>query len=79
MLTDMFVYDWWSLAIGWGVGGSAAKDDEATGEHPQWVRELMTEQGVKALPRSMDTLGRCYDTREFWEKFGLAPVRARIP
>ena len=78
MLTDMFVYDWWSLAISWGSGGSEAADEGVKGEHPRWVRELMTESGIRALPRSMETLGRCYDTREFWERFGIAPVRARI-
>lgn len=78
MLTDMFVYDWWSLAIGWGDAGSKGKDQDAAGDHPHWVRELMIEQGVKALPRSMDMLGRCYDSREFWERFKIAPIRARI-
>ena len=78
MLTDMFVYDWWSLAIGWGDGGSDGKDEDSKGEYPTWVRELMLLNDVKALPRSMDTLGRCYDSREFWHRFELAPVRARI-
>ena len=81
MLTDMFVYDWWSLAIGWGGEreGSEGKDDvDAQADYPVWVRELMEEKGVKALPRSMEMLGRCYDSREFWRKFGIAPVRARV-
>jgi hypothetical protein len=43
-----------------------------------WVVELMREEGVRALPRSMEVLGRCYDTREFWEAFGLVPLKARI-
>ena len=74
----MFVYDWWSLAISWGSGGSDSEDQTVKGEHPTWVRELMTEYGVRALPRSMETLGRCYDTREFWQRFDIAPARARI-
>ena len=81
MLTDMFVYDWWSLAIGWG--GAESEEDQgidgmAKGEHATWVRELMSEKDVKALPRSMEMLGRCYDTREFWNRFKITPVRARI-
>ena len=78
MLTDLFVYDWWSLAIGFGDAGKEGKDDDARGPHPEWVRELMKEEGVRALPRSMEALGRCYDSREFWDQIGIAPVRARI-
>lgn len=87
MLTDMFVYDWWALALGWGNGGKAGSgydngnedgDKDAAGPHAVWVRELMVEQGVRALPRDAEALGRCYDSREFWERCGIAPVRARI-
>ena len=78
MLTDLFVYDWWSLFIGWGDGGGQGGGKNTTGPFGDWVRELMVEQGVKALPRSMEQLGRCYDAREFWESFKIAPVRARI-
>jgi hypothetical protein len=78
MLTDMFVYDWWSLAMGWGNAGSKGKEEDAQGPHPTWVRELMHEKNVRALPRSMEDLGRCYDSREFWELIGISPVRARI-
>jgi len=38
----------------------------------------MEEEGVRALPRSMEALGRCYDSREFWKTFGLVPLKARI-
>jgi hypothetical protein len=74
MLTDMFVYDWWALVLGF------EGELEADGSEPQikWVGELMKEQNIRALPRSMEQLGRCYDTREFWETFGLMPVRARV-
>ena len=78
MLTDLFVYDWWSLAIGWGGHGIEGKDEAARGSHPEWVRELMVEEKIRALPRSMEVLGRCYDSREFWDKIGISPVRARI-
>ena len=77
MLTDGLVYDWWELFSGW-----AAVNDEEVDPKPldqaRWVHELMDEEGVKALPRSMETLGRCYDSREFWSTFGLTPVNARV-
>lgn len=93
MLTDGFVYDWWSLLAGWGSsssakketggkGGEAADDGGVEGDHKgdvvKWVWECMEEQEVRALPRSMESLGRCYDSREFWRTFKLEPVRARI-
>ena len=78
MLTDMFVYDWWALALAWGGRSGGGENEGAQGPHPDWVRELMIEHEVKALPRSMESLGRCYDSREFWEKMHIAPIRARI-
>ncbi|KAH8801751.1 hypothetical protein F5884DRAFT_526581 [Xylogone sp. PMI_703] len=79
MLTDLFVYDWWSLALGWAgqnETGEEGKEDQA--QILRWVQELMVEEDVRALPRSMEQLGRCYDTREFWDKFGITPINARI-
>ncbi|MCJ1472087.1 hypothetical protein MMC13_000734 [Lambiella insularis] len=78
MLTDMFVYDWWSLVIGWGENGVGSREGDADGPQVEWVRELMVEERVRALPRSIEQLGRAYDTREFWSTFDIAPVRARI-
>lgn len=83
MLTDGFVYDWWALFAGWAdtrerKDGDGKDVDPRPSEFASWVYELMVEDDVKALPRSMDVLGRCYDTREFWRTFGLAPLRARI-
>ena len=79
MLTDGFVYDWWSLFAGWAEG---ADEDEDPSREPsqqaKWVYELMSEEKVLALPRSMEALGRCYDSREFWSTFKLAPLKARI-
>ncbi|UJO12476.1 uncharacterized protein CLAFUR5_00323 [Fulvia fulva] len=79
MLTDGFVYDWWSLFAGWAEG---ADEDEDPSREPsqqaRWVYELMSEDNVLALPRSMEMLGRCYDSREFWSTFKLAPLKARI-
>ncbi|KAK1753136.1 hypothetical protein QBC47DRAFT_387853 [Echria macrotheca] len=75
MLTDGFVYDWWALFVGWA---DLKGEDEPT-EQAKWVFELMAEaKDVKALPRSMEQLGRCYDTREFWDTFGLVPLKARV-
>ncbi|KAK4234787.1 hypothetical protein C8A03DRAFT_37394 [Achaetomium macrosporum] len=74
MVTDGFVYDWWALMAGWAEGeGLGEPIDQA-----RWVFELMNEEGVKALPRSMEALGRCYDSREFWEAFGLVPLKGRV-
>lgn len=79
MLTDGFVYDWWALFAGWGDGKEDETDPKReVSKQAQWTYELMREEGVKALPRSMETLGRCYDSREFWGTFGLAPLKARI-
>ncbi|KAK3377052.1 hypothetical protein B0T24DRAFT_620379 [Lasiosphaeria ovina] len=85
MLTDGFVYDWWALLAGWadvavsaGEGEGEDEDDKQPTEQARWVYELMVEEGVRALPRSMERLGRCYDSREFWATFGLAPLKARV-
>ena len=84
MLTDGFVYDWWSLFAGWadvpqeGEKDEDRKVDREPSNFAQWVYELMVEEDKLALPRSMETLGRCYDSREFWQTFGLAPLKARI-
>lgn len=93
MLTDGFVYDWWALMAGWADVGSEGESaaggeveaaegkrnvDRDPANTAKWVYELMQEEDVKALPRSSEVLGRCYDSREFWETFGLAPLKARI-
>lgn len=87
MLTDGFVYDWWALFAGWAdVRGKDEDEDgkklEDVDREPsntaRWTYELMSEEGVRALPRSSEELARNYDSREFWKTFGLAPVKARI-
>jgi hypothetical protein len=79
MLTDLVVHDWWALILGF------AREDEAENANEQrvnsqvkWVGELMIEEKVRALPRSMEQLGRCYDSREFWATFELMPARSSI-
>jgi len=84
LLTDQRVYDWWDLASAWGETKSRDKhpDDEERGEgrgpQPKWVRELMDEEGVRALPRSVEMLGRGLDSREFWTTFELEPIKGRL-
>ena len=89
ILTDGRVYDWWDLASAWGsnpsiTGTSQAVQDqgdrseEGRGAQPRWVRELMEEQDVRALPRNIDQLGRALDSRDFWVQFGLSPLKARL-
>ncbi|KAJ3813382.1 hypothetical protein F5876DRAFT_35245 [Lentinula aff. lateritia] len=84
LLTDGRVYDWWDLASAWGSGPGDADnsnlgpDSESCGPQAAWVRELMRETGVRALPRSNETLGRALDSREFWETFGITPLKGRM-
>ncbi|KAK5114154.1 hypothetical protein LTR62_002724 [Meristemomyces frigidus] len=86
MVTDGFVYDWWSLMVGWADAKNEASDGgRGTGgagrepmQQAKWVFELMREEKVWALPRSMETLGRCYFGREFWDVFGLVPLKGRL-
>ncbi|KAH9847250.1 hypothetical protein C2E23DRAFT_742258 [Lenzites betulinus] len=68
LLTDARVYDWWDLASAWGEEGKQA----------HWVQELMREEGLRGLPRTPELIGRAMDSREFWETFGLEPVKGRL-
>ena len=68
LLTDGRVYDWWDWASAWGEEGKQTK----------WVRELMNEEGIRALPRSPEVIGRGMDSREFWNTFELEPVKGRL-
>jgi hypothetical protein len=38
----------------------------------------MQEQGVGALPRNIEVLGRALDSRDFWFQFRLSPLQARL-
>ena len=52
--------------------------EEDHGPQAAWVRELMQETGIRALPRPVERLGRAVDSRDFWIVFGLSPLKARI-
>ncbi|KAG8168883.1 hypothetical protein KVR01_001632 [Diaporthe batatas] len=75
MVTDGFVYDWWSLFASWS---SIGEDGSKPTKQAKWVYELMQEGGVRALPRSMEALGRCYDTRELWQTLSITPLKAGL-
>lgn len=75
MVTDGFVYDWWSLFASWS---SIGEDSSEPIKQAKWVYELMQEDGVRALPRSMEVLGRCYDSRELWETLRITPLKAGL-
>ncbi|KAG6845252.1 hypothetical protein H0H87_011987 [Tephrocybe sp. NHM501043] len=76
ILTDGRVYDWWDLASAWGSPSSGGGIER--GPYAKWVRELMNEENVRALPRDIGYLGRALDSREFWFTFGLSPLKARL-
>lgn len=57
---------------------SIQESEDKCGPQPRWVRELMAEQGVRALPRSTELLGRALDSREFWNTFGVSPVKTLL-
>lgn len=62
--------------------GVVVKDEEEAGaerpEYAKWVGECMREEGVRALPRGPETLGRVLDSSEFWEAIGLWPTMGRV-
>lgn len=79
MITDGFVYDWYALFLGWADQSTdASTTSSVPSKQAQWVQEIMREDDVLALPRSMETLGRAYSSRDFWDTFVLTPVKARI-
>lgn len=85
LLSDMHVYDWWGLVLGWAVetlrsveDGRLDKEENDSRiarqtELQTWVVELMQEEGVRALPRDTPLLGRVLDGREFWKTVSLVP------
>ncbi|KAF8920168.1 hypothetical protein CPB85DRAFT_1273732 [Mucidula mucida] len=47
-------------------------------EHAGWVRELVKQHGIRALPRDTGLLRRMLDSSEFWETHGIEPEKARV-
>ena len=84
LLTDLRVYDWWDLIQDWGgdVKNAIAKADgeRAAQEvhYTEWVGELMAEGHVRALPRSVESLGRVLDSVAFWTAMGIWPCKGRL-
>jgi len=71
-LTDLRVYDWWELVSSWTPSAQNGECDAT--ENPRlWVKQLMAERGVRALPRPSEHMGRTLDSREFWEAVGITP------
>jgi len=70
------------------TGGQTGKGIEYAGEeaveekedllYEEWVVELMQEEGVRALPRDKDGLGRVLDGRGFWNAVGVVPGEGRV-
>ncbi len=78
-LTDGRVYDWWDLASAWGTRKpDTPLEPDSCDPQARWVCELMREHDIRALPRNVELLGRALDSREFWETFGLNPLKPRL-
>lgn len=54
------------------------KDDAMRQQFAKWVGELMIEEGIRALPRDMEMLGRKLDSRGFWNHHGIWPRHQRL-
>lgn len=82
ILADLRVYDWWDLIMSFSAMVEGEEEGEGVEEKRQefarWVGELMEEEGVRALPREMGTLGRKLDSRGFWREHGLWPRHGRL-
>lgn len=72
LLTDLFVYDWWSLMLDWG--GKLA--DGMDIREAVWL--CMNETDCRALPRGPEELGRVLDSRDFWTAVGTLPDQGRV-
>ncbi|KAI8904553.1 hypothetical protein BC831DRAFT_496316 [Entophlyctis helioformis] len=71
IVTDLQVYDWWDLAMVWGVSTDAQTGKDTVLPQATWVEELMAETGVRGLPRDVGLLGRALDARDLWRRMGL--------
>ena len=80
IVSDMRVYDWYDLIMSFSAEGSemSAEEAEEKLQYAKWVGELMVEEGIRALPRGMEVLGRKLDSRGFWQHHGLWPRHQRL-
>ncbi|OCK76979.1 hypothetical protein K432DRAFT_132018 [Lepidopterella palustris CBS 459.81] len=76
ILADLRVYDWWDLIQSWDR--ETDEERKKRGNYAKWVGELMVEDGVRALPRPVEELGRKLDSRGFWECMGIWPSQGRL-
>ena len=76
IVADCHVYDWWELVFAWAE--EVRRRADGGWEFERWVAELMRENGVRALPRAPEVLGRALDSRAFWEEVGVWPGRGRV-
>lgn len=80
LLTDLHIYDWWEIVVSFKKKKKDGELDEGKeskeAEEVQWVQELMRCENVRALPRGAEILGRCLDSREFWEILGIWPRKS---
>lgn len=80
LLTDLRVNDWWDLIQSWGSEVQAKEGQSGEQlDYARWVGELMVEEGVRSLPRSVESLGRVLDSRAFWSEMHVWPVKGRVP
>jgi hypothetical protein len=81
IIADLRVYDWYDLIMSFSAMAEEEESVEDTAmrlQFAKWVGELMLEEGVRALPREMGSLGRKLDSRAFWGRHGLWPRHERL-
>lgn len=80
IVNDLRSWDWWDLILGWSLGSAAKAGAEKEGieKYGRWVVELMEEEGVTALPRGKEMLGRYLDGRDLWKAVELVPGRSLL-
>lgn len=84
ILTDLQVYDWWSIAQAFTAPDYLDKrgvPPETRARYEQirtWLNELLQENEVRKLPRPVEQLGRALDSNEFWHDFKLSPVKGLL-
>lgn len=86
LIADLRVYDWYDLLMSFSAleeeeeeeGDESEEEERQRLQIGKWVGELMAEEGVRALPRSLDTLGRKLDSRGFWQYMGIWPRHQRL-